>query len=80
MAVARRKPGKVPDLRQHTFLTPDGWVTETYMRLDRDDHKRLGEIAGELEHLPAEVRRHFDQDGRDARFLRILAERAGSGS
>lgn len=40
-----------------------------------DDRHRVGEIAGELEHLPAEIRRHFDQDGRDARFLRKLAER-----
>lgn len=37
----------------------------------RDDADRLGEIAGELEHLPAEIRRHFDQDGRDARFLHL---------
>jgi hypothetical protein len=43
--------------------------------LTDDDRARLIEIAGELEHLPAEFRRHFDQDGRDARFLRILAGR-----
>jgi hypothetical protein len=40
-----------------------------------DDFERLGGIAGELEHLPPEIRRHFDQDGRDARYLRILQER-----
>jgi hypothetical protein len=36
-----------------------------------DDAHRLGAIADELEHLPAEIRRHLDQDGRDARFLRL---------
>lgn len=41
-----------------------------------DDRKRLNEIAGELEHLPASIKRNFDQDGRDARFLRILAEQS----
>lgn len=42
-------------------------------RLTGDDRSRLNEIAGELEHLPAEFRRNFDQDGLDVRFLRILA-------
>jgi hypothetical protein len=52
----------------------DGKGTEAPGLTD-DDRERLLGLAGELEHLPAEFRRHFDQDGRDARFLRILAER-----
>jgi len=43
--------------------------------LTADDVRRLGEIAGELEHAPERIRRFFDQDGRDARYLRILQER-----
>lgn len=40
-----------------------------------DDVDRLGGIAGELENLPADARRHFDQDGRDARYLRLVQKR-----
>lgn len=49
---------------------PDETITVTL-----DDADRLGGIAGELEHLPAEIRRHLDQDGRDARYLRLLEKR-----
>lgn len=45
------------------------------MQVTDDDAVRLGSIAAELEHAPAEIRRHFDQDGRDARFLRIFENR-----
>ena len=44
-----------------------GWI-----KLTDDDAERLGGLAGELEHLPPEIKRIFDQDGRDARYLRIL--------
>jgi len=43
--------------------------------LTADDCRRLEEIAGEIEHLPNPPR-NFNQDGRDARYLRILVERA----
>lgn len=42
---------------------------------DTNDARRLGGIAWELEHAPKRIRRFFDQDGRDARYLRILQAR-----
>ncbi len=50
-------------------------MTGRVVVLSEDDLARLDGIAGELEHLPPEIARHFDQDGRDARFLRILLAR-----
>jgi hypothetical protein len=43
--------------------------------MTRDDAERLGGIAYGLETLPAHLRRYYDEDGRDSRYLRIQQER-----
>jgi hypothetical protein len=40
-----------------------------------DDAARLSEIAGERENVPQDLRRHFDQDDRDTRYLRLMEKR-----
>lgn len=51
-------------------------MPEKTITVTQDDADRLGGIAGELENLPREIRRHLDQDGRDARYLRLLEKRS----
>lgn len=43
--------------------------------LTEDDAVRLLGLAGEYDHMPAEVRRHWDEDKRDSRYLSKLAAR-----